>query len=79
MPSGFVCSGEGFRLRDVVEMVSKELGISPKITIDLERVRPNEIMYVVENNTKSKKEFGWSSVYTLRETLKGMIREFSEV
>ncbi len=74
-----VCSGEGFRLRDVVEMISKELGISPKITIDLERVRPNEIMYVVGSNTKLKKEFGWSPVYTLKETLNDMIREFSGV
>ena len=74
-----VCSGKGHKLRDIIETVSKEFGISPKITVDPTRIRSNEIMSVVGDNSKLKKELGWTPVHTLRETLRDMIEERKRV
>ncbi len=69
-----VCSGNGIKLRDIIETVSNLLYIKPNIIIDKERLRPNEIMSVIGNNTKLKTELGWKPQYTLKDTLKDMIK-----
>lgn len=73
-----VCSGKGYKLRDIIEIVSKELDISPKITVDPARVRSNEVMYIVGNNSRLKKELGWIPKYNLRETLRGMVKGYMD-
>lgn len=70
-----VCSGKGIKLRDIIETVSDLLNIKPDIVIDKARIRPNEIISVIGDNTKLKTELGWKPKYTLEDTLKDMIRE----
>ena len=71
-----VCSNKGIKLRDVIKIISQLLNITPRITIDFDRVRPNEIMSVIGNNTKLKKEINWIPKYTIEDTLKDMIKEY---
>ncbi len=70
-----VCSGKGVKLRDIIDTVSKQLNIAPKIVIDESRLRANEIMSVIGDNTKLKTKLGWKQKYNLQETLKDMIKE----
>jgi len=70
-----VCSGKGYKLRDIIDITSAELGITPKIVVEKDRLRANEIMSVIGDNTKIKTELGWNPKYTLDETLKDMIEE----
>lgn len=70
-----VCSGKGVRLRDIIEMVSAKLNITPKIIVDNNRLRANEIMSVIGDNSKLKTEIGWEPKYDLQTTLKEMILE----
>lgn len=70
-----VCSGKGVKLRDIIDTVSKQLNIAPKIVIDESRLRANEIMSVIGDNTKLKTKLGWKQKYNLQETLKDMIEE----
>lgn len=68
-----VCSGQGVKLRDIIDMTANHLNIKPKIVIDAERVRTNDIASVVGDNTKLKRELGWSPRYNLNKTLLDMI------
>lgn len=70
-----VCSGKGTKLRDIIKLISEELNIEPTIIIDKNKVRPNEIMSVVGDNTKLKAELGWEPKYSLNSTLKDMIKD----
>ena len=70
-----VCSGRGVRLREIIDIISQELHIQPKITIDKEKIRPNEIISVVGDNTKLRQNLGWMPRYSLDKTLEDMIRE----
>lgn len=69
-----VCSGNGVKLRDFIDVVSKELGFTPKIIVDEARIRENEIMSIIGDNTKLKTELSWAPKYTIEMTLKDMVR-----
>ena len=68
-----VCSGKGIKLRDIIEIASIQLGISPKVEVDPARVRPNEMMRVVGDNTKLCRELNWQPQYSLEQTIKDII------
>lgn len=70
-----VCSGKGTKLRDIIDIVSEDLNIQPNIIIDKDKVRPNEIMSVIGDNTKLKTNLGWIPKYSLNATLKDMIND----
>ena len=68
-----VCSGKGVKLSDIISIISKELGINPKIIVDRTKIRPNEIMYVVGDNTRLKSDLNWKPEFILEDTIKDMI------
>ena len=68
-----VCSGQGVKLRDIINTTSKQLGIKPNIVVDASRVRANEIPSVIGDNRKLKQELGWNPKYTLQQTIADMI------
>ncbi len=68
-----VCSGCGVKLRDIIDVAANHLKIKPNIVIDAERVRANDIASVIGDNTKLKRELGWSPRYNLNQTLLDMI------
>ena len=68
-----VCSGKGVKLKEIIDLCSNELNIKPKIIVDKAKIRPNEIMFVVGDNSKLKTELNWEPQYTLKNTIKDMI------
>lgn len=68
-----VCSGEGIRLKEIINIVSEELNITPEIHVDKNRIRPTDNLTIIGDNTKLKKELNWQPKYTLKQTLKDMI------
>ena len=68
-----VCSGKAVKLRDIIDMTAKKLNIVPNIVVDKSRLRSNEIMLVVGDNTKLKTELGWKPKYTLEQTISDII------
>ena len=70
-----VCSGNGIKLRDIIETAAAQIGITPKIEIDPARVRTNEMMMVVGDNTKLCQELGWESHYSLQQTILDIIKD----
>lgn len=68
-----VCSGQGRKLREIIETTAELLNIKPNITVDESRVRPNDMLRVVGDNTKLKTQLGWKQKYSLAETLQDII------
>ena len=68
-----VCSGQGRKLREIITTTADLLGIEPNVIIDEARVRPNDMLRVVGDNTKLKTQLGWKQKYTLEETLQDII------
>ena len=68
-----VCSGQGRKLREIIELASDLLNIKPEIVIDETRIRPNDVPQVIGDNTKLKVQLGWQQKYTLNNTLQDMI------
>lgn len=68
-----VCSGQGVKLRDIIDMTAKHLDVKPNICVDLARLRATDVPSVVGDNTKLKRELGWAPRYNLKQTLLDMI------
>ena len=68
-----VCSGQGRKLREIIETTAKLLNIEPNIVVDEARVRPNDMPRVVGDNTKLKTRLGWQQKYSLTQTLQDII------
>ena len=54
-------------------MIANKLGISPSLIVDTARLRPNEIMFLVGDNSKLKTELGWQRKISLSKTIDDMI------
>ena len=68
-----VCSGRGVKLRDIIDMTANHLNIKPNICVDPARVRANDVLRVIGDNTKLKTELGWQPKYKLEETIADMV------
>ena len=68
-----VCSGHGVKLRDIIDMTAKYLGVKPNICVEPARLRTTDVPSVVGDNTKLKQELGWTQKYNLNRTLLDMV------
>ncbi len=68
-----VCSGEGIKLLSVIKMICQKLNVAPELIVDTTRLRSNEIMYLVGDNSKLKEELGWQKSIPLSKTISDMI------
>ena len=68
-----VCSGNGIKLKEIINIVAKQLNITPEICIDKSRIRPADNLTIIGDNTKLKSELNWLPKYNLGQTLKDML------
>lgn len=68
-----VCSGKGIKLKEIINIISEELNITPEIYVDKNRIRPTDNLTIIGDNTKLKAQLNWHPKYTLKQTLKDMI------
>ncbi len=68
-----VCSGNGIKLKEIINIVAEQLNITPEIYIDKTRIRPTDNLIIIGNNTKLKSELNWQPKHSLAQTLKDMI------
>lgn len=68
-----VCSGKATKLRDIIDIASQQLNIHPNIILDKSRLRSNEIMSVIGDNSKLKQDLGWKPQYNLQKTISDII------
>lgn len=70
-----ICSGKGWRLRDVVDLLSHMSGHRIDIEVDPALVRANEVRQLVGNPEKLRNLVGSLSTFSLKETLNWMFCE----
>jgi len=73
-----VCSGIGVSIKDVIQMMEKQLNIEVDISIDQGLIRPTENKNIIGSNEKIKMELGWQNNIPLEQSLKDIISYCSE-
>jgi NAD dependent epimerase/dehydratase len=70
-----VCSGNGIRIDEVLELLSDKLGISYKLKTQANRIRPvkSEVTTLIGDNSKIKKMVGWNPSTSLVDGLESTI------
>lgn len=68
-----VCSGSGYRLRDVVGKIAAELDVSLVCEEMSDRIRNSDNYIIVGDNTKLCKDLGWKPRHEFYGTLREMI------
>ncbi len=68
-----VCSGQGIKLKTIIEKTSQILGIKPNIIVDKSKIRPADNMVIIGDNSKLKNELNWTPKYSLEQTVNDMI------
>lgn len=69
-----VCSGSGFSLRQVVDMICKILNINVNIRRDPALVRPQDNKIIIGSNEKIRLAYGWQPVHKIEDSLRDMIK-----
>lgn len=67
-----ICTGRGVSLREVINIISDKLELTPEILINKELYRPNDNPIIIGDNTKLR-SIGWSPKITLEEGLEELI------
>ncbi|GHV42929.1 GDP-mannose 4,6-dehydratase [Spirochaetia bacterium] len=68
-----VCSGTGYTLHEIIKTVADLMGISIKVKIESEKIRPNDNRIIIGDNSKIKNAIHWVQKISLRESLKDVI------
>jgi GDP-4-dehydro-6-deoxy-D-mannose reductase len=68
-----VCSGISISLRDIINIMAKQLNIDVVIHIDNHLIRPNDNMIIIGANEKIKQELGWENKIPLEQSLRDIL------
>lgn len=69
-----VCSEKAYKLREIVKIAEKILKIKANIEVDTARLRPNDVMLILGDNTKLKQELGWQIQYNMEQTITEILK-----
>lgn len=68
-----VGSGKGYRLRDLLDIMISYSGLNIRVVQDSDKLRPVEIMEMIADVSKLKKQIDWSSNYSMDKTIKDLL------
>jgi GDP-4-dehydro-6-deoxy-D-mannose reductase len=68
-----VCSGIGLSIKDIIDIMAKQLNIEVDINIDHRLIRPADNRKIIGSNEKIKRELGWHNSIPLEKSLKDII------
>jgi len=69
-----VCSGSGFPLKDIIDMMAGQLNVEVEIHIDPRLIRPADNRIIIGSNEKIKQELGWENRIPLEQSLQDIIK-----
>ncbi len=73
-----VCSGVGLALRELIDIMARQLNLDVRITIDNRLIRPADNRKIIGSKEKIRRELGWNNVIPLERSLKDMLRYWEE-
>jgi GDP-4-dehydro-6-deoxy-D-mannose reductase len=72
-----VGSGRGVPVRELFELVRREVGVEARLSVERSRVRATDIPYLVADVGKARKELGWTAKIPLEQTVREMLETAS--
>jgi GDP-4-dehydro-6-deoxy-D-mannose reductase len=73
-----VCSGIGLSIKDLIDIIAKQLNIEVNIIVDNRLIRPTDNKKIIGSNEKIKREVGWENIISLEQSLKDIIIYWEE-
>ncbi|MBI2271760.1 MAG: GDP-mannose 4,6-dehydratase [Bacteroidetes bacterium] len=74
-----ICSGKGTSLADVLDRMTKIIGVEINHKLDQRFVRPGDIRVVVGSNDKIKNDVGWKNEIGLDKSLKDILEYYTVI
>ena len=71
-----VCSGKGYSLKEIVDMICKILDVNVTLKLDPDLIRPYDNKIIIGSNEKITTNHGWKLRYTIERSLNDMIKYF---
>jgi GDP-4-dehydro-6-deoxy-D-mannose reductase len=68
-----VCSGIGVSIKEVIDIMAKQLNMKVDINIEDRLIRPNDNRIIIGSNEKMKKEIGWNNSIPLEQSLSDIL------
>jgi GDP-4-dehydro-6-deoxy-D-mannose reductase len=68
-----ICSGKGYKIKDVLDMLLKMTDNHIKIEEDPKRMRPSDVEILIGDNSKFCKQTGWKPEIPFEKTLKDLL------
>jgi len=68
-----VCSGEGYRISDVLEMLIDMSEVEVDVRVDESKLRDVEIPVMIGDCAKLRKDTGWRRMYDMKSTLRDIL------
>jgi GDP-4-dehydro-6-deoxy-D-mannose reductase len=68
-----ICSGEGYALKDIIELIKKITAVDFNIVIDKSLIRPIDNQIIIGCNQKLIKTTGFKRIYSLEKSLRDII------
>ncbi len=65
-----VCSGIGISLKDLIELMAKQLNMKVDIKVDDSLIRPADNKKIIGSNEKIKRELAWENAIPMEQSLK---------
>ncbi len=68
-----ICSGKGYMLNDIINLLGEQLGIKIDIQVDKKLIRPSDNKVIIGSNDKILKSIGWKPNISIEQSLNDMI------
>jgi len=73
-----ICSGKGYRIGDVLELLLKIAGAKVEIRVDPARLRPSDVPLLIGDRSKFTKQTGWEPRIPFEQTLADTVAYWRE-
>jgi GDP-4-dehydro-6-deoxy-D-mannose reductase len=68
-----ISSGKAYSIRSVLDMLLEKSETDIKVIVDEEKLRPIDTPVIIGDNSKIKKDLGWSPKYSFEQTLENLL------
>jgi GDP-4-dehydro-6-deoxy-D-mannose reductase len=73
-----ICSGTGYKIQDVLEMLLRISGAEVDVSVEPDRFRPSDVPLLIGDNSKFKRHTGWRPEIPFEQTLSDILDYWRE-
>lgn len=73
-----ICSGKGYKIREILDMLLSLSKVKVKVEVDPERLRPSDVPVLIGDNSKFREKTGWSPQIPFEKTVEDLLNYWRE-